>query len=39
MTSPTRALPVEKKSETVKEGSFLRLAKANRWGSKTVSIC
>ena len=39
MTSPTRALPVEKKPETVKEGSFLRLAKANRWGFKTVSIC
>ena len=32
MTSPTRALPVEKKSETVKEGSFLRLANANQWG-------
>lgn len=31
MTSPTRALPVEKKSETVKEGSFLRLANANQW--------
>ena len=30
MTSPTRALPVKKKPETVKEGSFLRLAKANR---------
>lgn len=30
MTSPTRALPVEKKSETVKEGSFLRLAIANQ---------
>ncbi len=29
MTSPTRALPVEKKPETVKEGSFLRLANAN----------
>ena len=29
MTSPTRALPVEKKSETVKEGSFPRLANAN----------
>lgn len=29
MTSPTRALPVEKKSETVKEGSFLKLAIAN----------
>lgn len=29
MTSPTRALPVEKKPETVKEGSFLRLAYAN----------
>ena len=29
MTSPTRALPVEKKPETVKEGSFLRLATAN----------
>lgn len=31
MTSPTRALPVEKKSETVKEGSFLGLADANLW--------
>lgn len=31
MTSPTRALQVEKKSETGKEGSFLRLADANRW--------
>lgn len=30
MTSPTKALPVEKKSETVKEGSFLRLANANQ---------
>lgn len=39
MTSPTRTLPVEKKSETVKEGSFLRLAKANQWGFETVSIC
>lgn len=39
MTSPTRALPVEKKPETVKEGSFLRLVKANRWGFETVSIC
>lgn len=29
MTSPTRALPVEKKPETVKEGSFPRLANAN----------
>lgn len=29
MTSPTRALPVEKKSETVKEGSLLGLADAN----------
>ena len=32
MASPTMALPVEKKSETVKEGSFLRLADANQWG-------
>ena len=32
MTSPTRALPVEKKSETVKKSSFLRLATANRRG-------
>ena len=31
MTSPTRALPVEKKPETVKEGSFPRLANANQW--------
>ena len=31
MTSPTRVLPVEKKPETVKEGSFLRLANANQW--------
>ena len=30
MTSPTRALPVEKKSETVKEGSFPRLVDANQ---------
>ncbi len=30
MTSPTRALPVEKKPETVKEGSFPRLANANQ---------
>ena len=39
MTSPTRALPVEKKPETVKEGSFLRLADANRLSFETVSIC
>ena len=39
MTSPIRALPVEKKSETVKECSFPRLANANRWGFETVSIC
>lgn len=32
MTSPTRALPVEKKSETVKEDSFPGLADANRLG-------
>ena len=32
MTSPTRALPVEKKSETVKKSPFLGLANANQLG-------